>query len=136
MRRLLTLVPLALCAVACSGGKTDAASLSEVKRVLNRAHLQPQKVKLIVTIAQQGDPPPGPVNYCAAEAVGQVSATSLAVDHARAIVMVFEDRRAADAWTPRPECGAKPLRVANVIVVATHGHLAQRLQAAVQRIAK
>jgi len=50
--------------------------------------------------------------------------------------MVFESRREADAWTPMQECGAKPLRVANLIAVATHGHLSQRLQAALQQIVR
>jgi hypothetical protein len=134
MRRVLALATLAVCAASCSGGKSDVASLSEVLRVLNAAHLEPQRVKLVTTIAKQDAPPPGPVNYCAAEAVGQAFATSLDVEHGRAIVIVFETRRDADAWTPLPECGARPLRVANVIAVATHGHLSRRLQAALQRL--
>jgi hypothetical protein len=134
MRRLLPLAVLAVSAAACSGGKSDAVSLSQVKRVLGAAQIDHHKVKLTVTIEKQGAPPPGPVNYCAAEAVGQAFATSLEVDHGRAIVIVFNRRRDADAWMPRPECGAQPMRVANVIAVPTQGHISRRLRAALQKL--
>lgn len=132
MRRLLGLTMLVVFAAGCSGGhgSNDAVSLSDVTRVLGDAHLRPQKVKVVVTIAKAGDPPAGPVNYCAVEAIGQDAATSLDVDRGRAIVMVFESLRDASRWTARPECGAKPMRVANVIAVPTHGDISPRLRAA------
>jgi hypothetical protein len=74
------------------------------------------------------------VNFCAAEAVAVPSATSLDVDHGRAIVMVFESPQAADEWTPRAECAAKPFRVRNVIAVPIHGHLSRRLRQALRRL--
>jgi hypothetical protein len=55
MRRLLALATLAVCTAARSGGESAAASLSEVKRVLRAADLEPQDVKLMVTTAKQSD---------------------------------------------------------------------------------
>ena len=66
--------------------------------------------------------------------IGQPPATSFDVDHDRAIVTVFATRRDAADWTPMPECGAKPLRVANVIAVPTHGVLSHRLYRALARL--
>jgi hypothetical protein len=74
------------------------------------------------------------VNFCAAEAVEVPSATGLDVDHGRVIVMVFETQEAADDWTPRPECSAKPFRVNNVIAVPTHGRLSPRLRQTLRRL--
>jgi hypothetical protein len=74
------------------------------------------------------------VNFCAAEAVRQESATSLDVDGGRATVLVFESLRDADEWTPMPECAAKPLRIRNVIAVPMHGRLSQNLRKALRRV--
>jgi hypothetical protein len=79
-------------------------------------------------------PPPGPVNFCAAEAVRQESATSLDVDRGRATVMVFKSLRDAGQWTPMPECAAKPFRVRNVIPVPTHGRLSPKLRDALRQL--
>lgn len=106
--------------------------LGVVKRTLSEAGLRPQKVRLMVTLATK--PTPSQVNYCAAEAVGQPSATSLDADGGRAIVMVFTDGHTADEWRPMPECGAKPLRVRNVVVVATHGSLSEQLRDAIRQL--
>ena len=134
MTRVLLFAAGAFLATSCSGGDGQAASLGSVKRTLTAAHLGPQKVKLVTTVRTTAPTEPTPVNFCAAEAVAQPSATSLDVDRGRAIVMVFESDDAADEWTPRPECGAKPLRVGNVIAVPTHGDLSPRLQHALERL--
>jgi hypothetical protein len=131
--RLLMVAALAVLAMSCSSNKNRAVPLALVKHVLSDSQLGPKKVRLVVTVAT-GWTPPKAVNYCAAEAVDQSSATSLDVDGGRAIVMVFEDGHAADNWMPRPECPAKPLRVRNVIAVPTHGRLSQRLRHAIHRL--
>jgi hypothetical protein len=74
------------------------------------------------------------VNFCAAEAVRQESATSLDVDRGRATVMVFKSLRDAGQWTPMPECAAKPFRVRNVIPVPTHGRLSPKLRDALRQL--
>src|SRR5205823_5680269 len=84
----------------------------------------PQKVKVTSVLLKATSPPPGPVNFCAAEAVRQDSATSLEVDGGRATVMVFESLDDADDWTPMPECAAKPFRIRNVIAVPIRGRAA------------
>jgi hypothetical protein len=134
MARLLLVAALVLVVASCSSSdKNRSVPLAVVKRALSNAQLQPRKVRLVVTVAK-GWTPPKAVNYCAAEAVAHPSATSLDVDGGRAIVMVFKDRHAADEWTPVPECGAKPLRVRNVIAVPTHGSLSQPLRHAIRKL--
>jgi hypothetical protein len=133
MMRLLLVAAVVLVAASCgSSDKNRAVPLAVVKRALGDAHLRPQKVRLIVQVATDWTPPKA-VNYCAAEAVAQPSAASLDVDGGRAIVMVFEDMRAGDEWTPMPECGAKPLRVRNIIAVPTQGSLSWRLRHAIRQ---
>ena len=135
MARLLLVVSIALVAASCdTGAKNGAVQLEAVKRALSDAKLRPQKVRLSVTVTK-GWTPPEAVNFCAAEAVAQPSATSLDVDSGRAIVMVFKNRHAADGWTPMPECGAKFLRVRNVIAVPTRGSLSLRLRRAMRQLA-
>jgi hypothetical protein len=135
MTRLLLVASIALVAAACdSGAKNREVGFEAVKQALSGANLRPRMVRLTVTVAS-GWRPPKAVNFCAAEAVAQPSARSLDVDGGRAIVMVFKNRHAADEWTPMPECGAKPLRVRNVIAVPTHGSLSPRLRRAIRRLA-
>lgn len=134
MPRLLLLATLAVFASACSSDNGDIASVGDVKRVLSGAHLRAQKVKLVIKIERNPMAPLPPVNYCGAEVVKQPSAASLDVVAERAIVMVFESDRAADEWTPLPECGAKPFRVRNVIAVPTDGGLSQRVRHALMRL--
>lgn len=134
MTRILLIATLALAATSCSSGTGHVASVATVKQVLDGAQLHPQKVKLRIVILKATSPPPGPVNYCAAETVRQASATSLDVDRGRATVMVFESLQDADEWTPMPECGGKPLRVHNVIAVPTHGRLSQKLRDALRQL--
>ena len=134
MTRLLLVAAVALVAASCdSSDENRAVPLAVVKRALSDAQLRPHKVRLIVTVATDWTPSKA-VNYCAAEAVSQPSAASLDVDGGRAIVMVFEDGHAGDEWTPMPECGAKPLRIRNVIAVPTHGSLSQRLQHVIRQL--
>jgi hypothetical protein len=134
MMRILLLAALAFAATSCSSGKGHVASVSRVKQMLEGAELHPQKVKLTVVVVNATSPPPEPVNYCAAEAVRQESATSLDVDRGRATVMVFESLRDADKWTPMPECVAKPFRIRNVIAVPTHGRLSPKLRDALRQL--
>jgi hypothetical protein len=132
--RILLLATLALAATSCSSGKSHVASVARVKQVLESAELHPQKVKLRVVVVSATSQPPGPVNFCAAEAVRQESATSLDVDRGRATVMVFESLHDADEWTPMPECTARPLRLHNVIAVPTHERLSQKLRDALRQL--
>jgi hypothetical protein len=134
MTRILLLSILALAATSCSSGKGHVASVARVKQALESAQLHPQKVKVRIEVLNASSPPPGPVNFCAAEAVRQDSATSLDVDRGRATVMVFESLRDADEWTPMPECAAKPFRIHNVIAVPTHGRLSQKLRSALRQL--
>lgn len=134
MKRMLLIGVLAFAATACSGGNAHVASVAHVKQVLDAAQLHPRKVRLRVVVLKASSPPPGPVNYCAAEAVKQASATSLDIDRGRATVMVFESLHDAHEWTPMPECPAKPLRIRNVIAVPTHGRLSQKLRDALRRL--
>ena len=83
----------------------EVVPVSVVKRVLTTGHLEPQKVKVVTTIEAATQAPLPAVNFCAAEAVEVPYATSLDVDHGRAIVMVFESPQAADEWTPRADRG-------------------------------
>ena len=131
--RALLVVTIAIAATACSSGNHDDLSVREVNRTLAAAQLAPQKVKVVITIATTSQLPAPRVNYCAAGAAKVPAATSLDVDRGRAIVMVFASRRDAAEWTPMPECRAKPLRVANVIAVPTHGTLSRRLRQALAR---
>jgi hypothetical protein len=134
MTRLLLVAAVALVAASCSSSdRNRAVRLAVVKRALSDAQLRPHKVRLTMKVAT-GWTPPKPVNYCAAEAVAQPSATSLDVDGGRAIVMVFNDGHAGDEWTPMPECGAKPFRVRNIIAVPTHGSLSQRLRQTIREL--
>ena len=133
MMRILLLVALAFAVTSCSS-KAHVASVARVKQVLESAQLHPQKVKLTVVVVNATSSPPEPVNYCAAEAVRQESATSLDVDQGRATVMVFESLRDADEWAPMPECVAKPFRIRNVIAVPTHGRLSQKLRDVLRRL--
>ena len=134
MTRLLLIAALALVAASCSSSdRNRPVPLALVKRALSDAKLEPRKVRLVVKVAK-GWRPPKAVNYCAAEAVAQPAAASLDVDGGRAIVMVFKDAHAADAWMPMPECGAKPLRVRNVVAVPTHGSLSQPLRHAIREL--
>jgi hypothetical protein len=134
MTRILLLAALAFAATSCSSGKGHAASVATVKHVLEDAQFHPQKIRLRVVILKATSPPPGPVNFCAAEAARQDSATSLDVDRGRATVMVFESLHDADEWTPMPECAAKPFRIRNVIAVPTHGWLSQKLRDALRQL--
>ena len=102
--------------------------------MLESALLHPQKVKVTSVLLKATSPPPGPVNFCAAEAVRQESATSLEVDGGRATVMVFESLDDADDWTPMPECAAKPFRIRNVVAVPIRGRLSQKLRTALRRL--
>jgi hypothetical protein len=134
MMRILLLSTVALAATACSSGKGHVASVARVKQALESAQLHPQKVKLRAVVLKASSPPPGPVNFCAAEAARQESATSLDVDRGRATVMVFKSLRDADEWTPMPECIAKPFRIRNVIAVPTRGRLSQKLRDALRQL--
>jgi hypothetical protein len=134
MTRILLLAALALAATSCSSAKGHVASVARVKHVLEDAQLHPHEVKVRLEILDASSPPPGPVNFCAAEAISQGSATSLDVDRDHAIVTVFESLRDADEWTPMPECTAKPFRIRNVIAVPTHGRLSQKLRNALRRL--
>jgi hypothetical protein len=134
MKRILLLAALALAASACSSDGGRVASVARVKQVLESAQLHPQKVKVTLVLLNATSPPPGPVNFCAAEAVRQDSATSLDVDRGRATVMVFKSLRDAGQWTPMPECAAKPFRVRNVIAVPTHGRLSPKLRDALRQL--
>jgi hypothetical protein len=134
MTRILLLAALALAATSCSGDNAHVASLARVKQVLERAQLHPQKVKVTLVLLNATSTPPGPVNFCAAEAVRQESATSLDVDGGRATVMVFESLHDADEWKPMPECAAKPFRIRNVIAVPIHGRLSTKLRHALHRL--
>ena len=134
MTRLLLVAALGLVAASCSSSdKNRPVPLAVAKRALSDAKLHPRTVRLVVTVAK-GWTPPKTVNYCAAEAAAHPSATSLDVDGGRAIVMVFKDLDAADAWTPIPERVAKPLRARNVIAVPTHGSLSQRLRHTIRQL--
>ena len=117
-----------------SGHDREVASVAVVKRVLTAGHLKPQEVKIVTTVERATQTPPPAVNFCAVESVAVPSATSLDVDRGRAIVIVFESRQAADEWTPRAECSAKPLRVKNLIAVPIHGHLSQRLRQTLRQL--
>jgi hypothetical protein len=128
MKRILLLAALALAASACSSDGGRVASIARVEQVLESAQLHPQKVKVTLVLLNATSPPPGPVNFCAAEAVRQDSATSLDVDR------VFESLRDAGQWTPMPECAAKPFRVRNVIAVPTHGRLSPKLRDALRQL--
>ena len=134
MKRILLLAALALAASACSSDGGRVASVARVKQVLASAQLHPQKVKVTLVLLNATSPPPGPVNFCAAEAVRQKSSTSLDVDRGRATVMVFESLRDAGQWAPMPECNAKPFRVRNVIAVPTHGRLSPKLRDALRQL--
>ena len=134
MARVVLIAAVALLATSCSGHGREVNSVAVVKRVLSAGYLEPQEVKLVTTVEKATQTPPPAVNFCAVEAVAIPSATSLDVDHGRAIVMVFETQGAADDWTPRPECSAKPLRVNNVIAVPTHGRLSRRLRQTLRRL--
>lgn len=134
MTRILLLAALALAATSCSSDRVHVASVARVKQVLESAQLHPQKVKVTLVLLKATSPPPGPVNFCAAEAVRQDSATSLEVDGGRATVMVFESLDDADDWIPMPECAAKPFRIRNVIAVPIHGRLSQKLRTALRRL--
>jgi hypothetical protein len=134
LTRILLLATLALATTSCSSGNGHVASVARVKHVLEGAQLHPQKVKLRIVVLKVTSPAPGPVNFCAAEAVRQESATSLDVDRGRATVMVFESLHDADEWTPMPQCAARPFRVRNVIAVPTHGRLSQKLRDALRQL--
>ena len=134
MVRLVLIATFAVLATACSSSSASDVLVPAVMRALKAAHLEPQKVKLVTTIETDVQTPLPRVNFCAAEAVAQPSGTSLAVEHGRAIVIVFESRHTANEWTPMSECGAKPLRVDNIIAVPTHGRLSKRLRETLLRL--
>ena len=134
MTRVALIAAAAVLVTSCSDHGDGVISVAAVKQTLRAAQLGPQRVKLVTTIETATRTPLPAVNFCAAEAVAVPSATSLDVDQGRAIVMVFESPQAADAWTPRAECAAKPLRVRNVIAVPIHGHPSRRLRQALHQL--
>jgi hypothetical protein len=100
MTRVVLIAAAAVLVTSCSDHGHGVVSVAAVKRALRAAQLGPQQVKLVTTIETATRTPLPAVNFCAAEAVAVPSATSLDVDHGRAIVMVFESPQAAEEWTP------------------------------------